>query len=187
MACDSFNGTAHVFTTQARRHLAVPENAMLVGQSLFQSVLTRLDEEENENKAEAAPAFRIAGLNAGFAAGTADAPSTIAGADPYLDFTTDAEDAAAEPEPGPESESGSEQEPIPTGHFLRLSEQEIAEELALSADDSAAALAEKRRQFARLNHPDRAPAAFREEAGIRMKTANLLIDRALRDLYRRSS
>lgn len=62
----------------------------------------------------------------------------------------------------------------------RLSEAEIAEELAISEADSEAALNDRRRRFAKANHPDRVDPQFRDKATIRMKTANLLIDRAIR-------
>ena len=148
---------------------------MLFGQSVFQSVLTRLDEEKQEDEPQAeAAVFRLSGLNAGFVAATEEtAPFGSSGAgDAYLEMLAD--------KPPPE-------EPTVPEHLLRVGEAEIAEDLALGPDETAETLAEKRRRFAKDNHPDRVPEAFRDNATLRMKTANILIDRAIRDLYWRSS
>ncbi|MBB2972030.1 hypothetical protein [Mesorhizobium sp. RMAD-H1] len=56
---------------------------------------------------------------------------------------------------------------------------EIARELRLSSGMSSAELAQIRRRFAALNHPDRVAPHLRERASDRMKIANALIDRAL--------
>lgn len=64
--------------------------------------------------------------------------------------------------------------------FERVEVEEIREDLNLSASDTCAELHRKRRVFARLNHPDRVPEKWREAATVRMQTANLLIDQALR-------
>ena len=164
---------------------------MLFGQSVFQSVLSRLNEEENALEAEAdTQAFRVSGLNTSFVAETAAGHPGNA-ADAYLDVQADgtlpasdtpavaADEAAPPPEPA--------EDPVIPAHLLRLSEAEIAEDLALGPEDTAEMLAEKRRRFAKDNHPDRIAAAFRENATLRMKTANLLVDRAIKDLYWRSS
>ena len=164
---------------------------MLVGQSLFQSVLTRLDEEGKQDEDETyQPAFRQAGLKTAFVAASTEADTDSeatghAARDAYLDLLAD----IPEPETEPRGEQVTEQpveEPTPP-HLLRLAEAEIAEELAVSETDTAETLAEKRRRFAKDNHPDRVPEALRDNATLRMKTANLLIDRAMKDLYWRSS
>ena len=67
-------------------------------------------------------------------------------------------------------------------HLLRVTQEEIAEELAITAGDTEATLAEKRRRFAKANHPDGVAPEFRDNADIRMKTANLLIDTAIKGL-----
>lgn len=164
---------------------------MLFGQSVFQSVLTRLNEEEEEAVEAKADtlAFRVSGLNTSFVAETpVGSPASAAGA--YFDVQADstpaepeAPEVASEPEPAPEPP----EEPVIPEHLLRLSDAEIAEDLAIGPDDTAETLAEKRRRFAKDNHPDRIAAAFRDNATLRMKTANLLVDRALKDLYWRSS
>ena len=64
--------------------------------------------------------------------------------------------------------------------FKRLSREEIAADVGLLPSDTPAALRLKRREFARVNHPDRIPEEWREAATTRMKIANLLIDEALR-------
>nr|CAD6409546.1 hypothetical protein REQ54_00594 [Rhizobium sp. Q54] len=161
---------------------------MLVGQSLFQSVLTRLDEEDKgEDDASAAPAFRLAGLSAGFVASTTyeTAPEAVQVPDSYLELLSDM--PPPKPETGPEPPAREPEPPPVPAYLLRLSEAEIAEDLAIAAADTAETLAEKRRRFARNNHPDLVPEIFRDRATLRMKTANLLIDRAVKDLYWRSS
>lgn len=166
---------------------------MLVGQSLFQSVLTRLDEEGREEaEGPVSPAFRQQGLKTGFVVATAGMDATEPGQaaeSAYLDLL--AEIAPPDPLPAGEPEAAEPaeepvEEPVPP-HLLRLTEAEIAEDLGLGPTDSAETLAERRRRFAKDNHPDRVPEALRDNATLRMKTANLLIDRAIKDLYWRSS
>ena len=160
---------------------------MLFGQSVFQSVLTRLHEEEKQEEAgPASSPFRVAGLNTSFVAATVDAPSTVgsAGASAYLDYLADPGELPSSKEE--DQLRAAEPEPVPE-HLLRLSAEEIAADLGITPDDTAETLAEKRRRFAKENHPDLVPAALRDNATLRMKTANLLIDRAIKDLYWRSS
>src|SRR3546814_1141450 len=80
---------------------------MLFGQSVFQSVLTRLKAQEGEDDpGETASAFRIAGLNAGFVAATTETPATGArsAADSYLAILAEAPMPPTEPEPPAEPE-----------------------------------------------------------------------------------
>ena len=114
-----------------------------------------------------------------------DAPDAAQVPDAYLELQTDMPPPVPETRPEPPAPEP-EPPPVPA-HLLRLSEGEIAEDLALGAADTAGTLAEKRRRFAKDNHPDRVPEIFRDKATLRMKTANLLIDRAVKDLYWRSS
>lgn len=154
---------------------------MLFGQSVFQSVLTRLKEEssEEEDAEGAGESFRVKGLGLGFVAPTTDEPLSFANSsEAYLDILMD----APPPEPEPSLPEVEEPPPIPA-HLLRLSQDEIAEELAISDRDTEQSLAEKRRRFAKANHPDTVPQDFRENADIRMKTANLLIDNAIKGLF----
>lgn len=156
---------------------------MLLGQSIFQSVLTRL-EDEQQDADEAAPEgadFRIRGLGAGFVTPEGKPAAAEADTGAYFDHLADwlAQQPAAEADSGEDDAQTANETPVMPPHLERLTEAEIAEDLAISPKDSEATLNDKRRQFAKLNHPDRVAPQFRENATIRMKTANLLIDRAL--------
>lgn len=157
---------------------------MLFGQSVFQSVLTRLKEERGEEEAQdAEPGFRIQGLGTSFVAPTDDGPAPVsASSEAYFAFLPELATIKAGPgvqEPEVQEQSAPQIPP----HLLRLSLEEIAEELAITGKDTEASLAEKRRQFAKANHPDGVAPEFRDNANIRMKTANLLIDTAMKQLY----
>jgi hypothetical protein len=163
---------------------------MLFGQSVFQSVLTRLKEEETDEEDTAATGavFRIRGLGAGFVAPTEEhAVASEANIEAYFAYLpdepaerSDAEDIA--PTEAQADELPIEHAPAPE-HLLRLTEAEIAEDLAISGDDTEATLADKRRQFAKANHPDLVVAQFRDNATIRMTIANQLIDKAIKGLF----
>ncbi|MGV3549942.1 hypothetical protein [Rhizobium sp.] len=62
----------------------------------------------------------------------------------------------------------------------RLSEQDVADGLGLLAGMGRAEIRERRRAFARANHPDRVAEEFREAANTRMTIANRLVETALR-------
>lgn len=169
---------------------------MLFGQSVFQSVLTRLKEEEKDEVGDtpaSAADFRIRGLGAGFVAPPAEPPASMTDAnlDAYFAYLPDDTAALAEQVEAnePERTSRADKETPNTGspemppHLARLSEAEIAEELAISDKDTQSILTEKRRRFAKLNHPDRVAPQFRESATTRMTIANLMIDQAIRDLF----
>ena len=145
---------------------------MILGQSLFDAVLDRLAEEAGENpapeSAEEAPFGGVKGLNTGFIGASIETP--LAGGlgrleDAYFDFT---DDERAAPQPSWEE-----------ARFTRLTPQEIAEDLRLSEASSVETLQRLRRQFARQNHPDMVDEEWREQATLRMKIANLLVDEAL--------
>nr|WP_299498134.1 hypothetical protein [uncultured Rhizobium sp.] len=72
--------------------------------------------------------------------------------------------------------------PIKPPHLERLTVEQIAEDLQLQDHDSRDVLQERRRLFAKHNHPDTVHTDFREPANTRMKIANLLIDEAMRRL-----
>ncbi|MES5043745.1 hypothetical protein ABVB72_00515 [Rhizobium nepotum] len=154
---------------------------MLFGQSVFQSVVERLRQEKEEENAEPPPpaGHRIAGFSSGFVVDTHfDAPQPgNGGLDAYLAFLPD---PAPPPEPQPEPEP----EPMPA-HLEKTSLADVSVELAIHETDTAATLAEKRRAFARLNHPDGVRPEFRHNATLRMTAANLLIDQAIRMLRTR--
>ncbi|MGI2031407.1 hypothetical protein ACRQ1B_03345 [Rhizobium panacihumi] len=162
---------------------------MLLGQSIFQSVLNRLEDEqaETENASAEGTDFRIRGFGAGFV--VAEGRPTAADADTsaYFDHLTEWLDE--KPEAQPEASDAADgahapAAPIMPDYLERLTEAEIIEDLAISQQHTEAELNEKRRQFAKLNHPDRVGPEFRENATTRMKIANLLIDRALSSLNR---
>lgn len=144
---------------------------MLFGKSLFQSVVERLAEEAEEaGDPPPDPAYRISGLSSGFVAESVEAaPPQAFRLDAYL---------ALMPDPEPENTEA----PVVPVHLTRLTIAEITEDLGLRADDDRDVLADKRRAFARLNHPDRQQAVFRDQATTRMKIANLLVDEAIRRL-----
>jgi hypothetical protein len=174
---------------------------MLFGQSIFQSVLDRLDaEEEGAPVGENQASHRIHGLNAGFATSVMEgvsAPSARPDQAYFdnMDFDRPQPGAEAEPDrpvaaPAPEHRrSPPEPSPLPEppvmpAHLQRIRPEEVAAELAISSEDTIQSLGEKRRAFARANHPDSVAPPFRDNATARMKIANLLIDEATRRLNR---
>jgi hypothetical protein len=153
---------------------------MLFGQSVFQSVLDRLKAEDGEtSEEEASAAARIDGLNTGLAFDVMEGVSAASARPDQAYFETlefAPPDTVAEPlplhEPGPE--------PVIPDYLARIKPEDIAAELDISARDTIQSLSEKRRAFAKKNHPDGVDPLFRENATKRMTTANLLIDQALR-------
>jgi len=155
---------------------------MLFGQSVFQSVLERLKaEDEMEEGAEAPAAHRVSGLATGLAFDVMEGVSAASQRVDQAYFDNLEFDAAAiAPEPAPPPEP----EPVMPDHLARTAPAEVAAELAISAADTPLTLGEKRRAFARTNHPDRVAPPFRDNATKRMTLANLLIDEALRRIGR---
>lgn len=154
---------------------------MLFGQSIFESVLERLKSEEDAAaEAEASAVHRLHGLNTGFATTVMEGVSVASQRVDQAYFDNLDFDRSAEPEAPPPPEP----EPVMPDHLARIAPEEIAAELAIAAEDTIQSLSEKRRAFAKANHPDRVAPAFRENATIRMKIANLLIDEAVRRLSR---
>jgi hypothetical protein len=156
---------------------------MLLGQSVFQSVLNRLKEEDEDAPEEAAPvSHRVAGFTTSLAFDVMEgvsAPSARPG-QAYLDNleveatpdTIEASPAPAAPEPEPD--------PVMPAHLARTTPQDIAAELAISQHDTVHSLSDKRRSFAKANHPDGVHPLFRDNATKRMTVANLMIDEAIR-------
>lgn len=145
--------------------------------SVFQSVLARLQaEEEEEDIADKAPAphERIRGLNAGFVADLAQTQPAGSAAVHRAYVDTASEEMLAPPRPDPP--------PVMPDHLHRLRPNEIAADLAMTGEETLESLAEKRRHFAANNHPDRHHPDFRANADLRMKIANMLIDEAMRRL-----
>ncbi|MCC8932256.1 MULTISPECIES: hypothetical protein [Rhizobiaceae] len=149
---------------------------MLFGKSLFQSVVDRLGEEAKEDVPSEDVAFRVKGLASSFIPMTPASGSTPVdpGTDQRLDAYLFLMPEDREPEP-PEPPAP----PQPPAWINRLSPEEIAADLGLDPGDDRERLQERRRAFARDNHPDRIAADFREEATMRMKIANRLIDDAI--------
>ena len=152
---------------------------MILGQSLFDAVLDRLaEEQEDETEAPAPASLGIRGLNAGFVSASVGIPLPGGESrlhDAYFDFG-DGQPGSAEPQTEPAFER------LEARTFSRLTPQDIAEDLRLSEARSAEALQSLRRAFARRNHPDMVGEEWREQATLRMKIANLLIDEALKRL-----
>lgn len=149
----------------------------MFGMSVFQSVLERLkaerDIEEDGNAADGgegqawrAPIDRSPVFVMEMPVQTASAFDAVAMA--YRELSPS---ERAEP-------------PVMPAYLTRTSLAEVAEELAITEDETSLTLAAKRRRFAAANHPDRLPAEFRSNATVRMKLANMLIDEATRRLGR---
>ncbi|MCX8996504.1 hypothetical protein NOF55_05240 [Rhizobiaceae bacterium BDR2-2] len=148
---------------------------MLFGRSVFQSVVERLRAEadaEPDKDGKGSPAHRVSGLNMSFAAATAETDDARLRRSEwaYSDILAD----RPEPSPGPGDDG------IMPAYLTVLDADAIAAELAIGETTTIAELHDKRRTFARRNHPDCVSPAFRENATIRMTTANRLIDAALR-------
>ncbi|PZU88915.1 MAG: hypothetical protein DI528_04295 [Shinella sp.] len=154
---------------------------MLFRQSLFESVVERLSEEGTDAAEEESPAIshRIHGMAGNYLADslTTEPQEATRLQQAYLFLMEDA--PFGEPEAPPPRQARA---PVTPAHLVRLSLEEIAEDLGVAPTDDREKLTERRRQFAKLNHPDRVDADFRERATKRMKIANLLIDEAIRRL-----
>jgi hypothetical protein len=150
---------------------------MILGQSLFDAVLDRLAEErEDDEEAPASASVTIRGLNAGFVSASVGIPLPDGESrlhDAYFDFG-DGPRGSAEPQ----TEQNFER--IEARTFSRLTPQDVAEDMKLSEARSVEALQSLRRTFARQNHPDMVGEEWRDQATLRMKIANLLIDEALK-------
>lgn len=171
---------------------------MIVGQSLFDTILERVGQEWAESPAQHAPSpIAARGWYSRFVA------ADLARASRW----SREEECAPAPEPAPEPATAATKAdtpapavvqpekpaapkpkpPIDTSLFKRLSAEEVARDINLLATDTPAELQSKRRRFARLNHPDRTPLEWREAATTRMKIANHLVDEALRAVAARRS
>ena len=148
----------------------------MFGMTVFESVLERLraearqaEEDAAEEPVESDGPGEIRGLTSGFAGiGTGSTFVSGSQAAAYLDLYE-------EPRPIPP-----EPPPAPPPHLLRITPEEIAEDLALDDGEGLDGLLARRRSFARENHPDRAREDLRANATLRMKIANMLIDETIR-------
>lgn len=146
---------------------------MLFGKSLFESVLDRLRQEREPEDEDGMPAAQpsLSAFGGGFVGAVFEPASDHRGSlDRGYRDALDGIDAPPPPEPQ-----------IPP-HLLRLTLAEISEDLALAPDDTVQILQDKRRAFARKNHPDGFSEPYRDKANIRMTVANLMVDEALRRL-----
>lgn len=149
---------------------------MILGQSLFDSVLDKV----GRDKAGAPPhgssgrvrMSSLSGIFLGSGSASAVPQPDNQSVEAYLALNAD----GFEPVPEPVADYS---------RFERVTLREIEADLAITASDTRSALKAKRRDFARLNHPDGVPEEWREAATMRMKTANLLIDQALRTSSRK--
>lgn len=145
------------------------------GKSLFETVLDGMETEETEEDEEAP--LRRPRVVAHFLADTSfsERPEDRPLGELYEDFSEPdlVTPAAAEPD--------LPKAPEPPVWLDRLSEQYVAADLALAPAMPKADIRERRRAFARTNHPDRVAEEFREAATIRMTIANRLVDTALRN------
>ncbi len=154
---------------------------MLFGQSIFQSVLERLKEEEDATvESEEPVSHRVSGFATGLAfdvmEGVSAASQRVGQA--YLDNLGPEPVVEAPPAPEPEPE------PVMPDHLARIAPEDVAAELSIKSNDTQQTLNEKRRAFAKANHPDGVAQPFRANANRRMMIANLLIDEAVRRLPR---
>jgi hypothetical protein len=156
---------------------------MLFGKSLFQSVVDRLDAEADEQPPADEPRFWINGLSPSFLPETPEQTATLSepSADPrvgaYLSLMSE---EIQPPEPEQPAEPPEAVPPPPPAWLDRLSPDQVAEDLGLEPLDDREQLQERRRTFARDNHPDRLAEDYRDAATIRMKIANRLIDEAIK-------
>lgn len=152
---------------------------MLFGQSVFQSVVERLDREAENNSpvTEMPPGVRAFNSSLVFETAAHQPSSANVPLASYLGFLED-EPAVVKPEPEPKK--------MPP-YLERTSLSDVSDELAISDRDTVETLSEKRRRFARMNHPDTTDEQFRENAALRMTAANLLIDQAIRFLGRQQA
>jgi hypothetical protein len=119
----------------------------------------------------------------GLAQSASEGPFTVGHATPPLDFSDrHILHSSSEVRSAPlESKLYAEDQPWELSAVVpQKSEQQlIADELGLNPSLTARTLRRMRRRFALTNHPDRVPAAEREQATRRMVIANGLIDQAL--------
>jgi hypothetical protein len=138
------------------------------GRSLFETVLEGMDREEEPVEETGAAYAPPRGLGASFAGLAEDKVEGSAQTDIRSDWSDLFEGYA----PPPKLRA-------PPAWLDRLSDAEIAEDLALDGCRDLAEIRDRRRTFALSNHPDRVGADYRDAATRRMMIANQLIDAAL--------
>jgi hypothetical protein len=140
------------------------------GKSLFETVLDGIDAEDIAEDDEEIPVRRPR-VTAHFLADTSfsDRAEQRPLGELYEDF---GEPLSTEPDMPPS--------PEPPAWLDRLTEQDVVDDLGLEPGMTKAEITEKRRTFARSNHPDRVREDFQAAATIRMTIANRLVEAALR-------
>lgn len=138
------------------------------GRSLFETVLEGMDRDEEPVEDIGAGYAAPCGLRVSFVGFAEETDETETSHKARSDWAELFDDYA----PPPKLEE-------PPVWRDRLSDAEIAEDLALDQCRSAAEIRERRREFALANHPDRVRADYRDAATRRMMIANQLIDAAL--------
>jgi len=133
------------------------------GKSLFETVLEGLGEPVEEEDDDAPAPVR--GFNGGFVGRDWSAK-------PEIDIDASLLFDGFPPDPAV-------LEPIIPDWIGRLSDEQIAEDLALKDCRTEQDFRDRRRLFALRNHPDRVPPEYCGEATHRMMIANQMIDRAL--------
>jgi len=146
---------------------------LIFGQTIFQSVLERLEADEAERALEEKPVITIRGLSSGFVA--QEPARAYTGPDTFSNLQSAYFAYMPEEASAPQAKS---EPPVKPAHLNRLRLAEVARDLDLNINDTLETLARKRRAFAQENHPDLIPEEWRDSANIRMKLANLLIDEA---------
>ncbi|WP_018236512.1 hypothetical protein [Ensifer sp. BR816] len=145
----------------------------MFGMSVFQSVLERLKSEEAlEGDSEAETSDGLQSPIGRSPAFVVDTPASTTAA--FCAVESAYRDLAAS--------ERADRPPAMPDHLKRTGLADVAAELGLGEAETSLTLAAKRRRFAAANHPDRLPPEFRENATIRMKLANMLIDEASRRL-----
>lgn len=134
------------------------------GKSLFETMLDGLQQQDEVEDDAAISAVR--GFNSGFVG---------SGWNARADIESDPSQLFERFDPPPAIPPAA----IPPDWLDRLSEAEIADDLALEACRSEQDIREKRRHFALENHPDRVADSYRQQATRRMMIANQLLDKAL--------
>ena len=146
----------------------------MFGMSVFQSVLERLKAEDDDFEEEPEAAERFRSVAPPFVGDLRSVSAADSGAVHRAYIDTSGDEMLAPPKPLPK--------PVMPPHLCALRPEDIAADLSLGETETQASLAEKRRNFAARNHPDRHHPDFRANATIRMKIANMLIDEAQRRL-----
>ena len=172
-----------------------PDGQMILGQSTFEAVLDHVGNERAEapHLSSAAAWSRVFGLNASFVGASSglehsqDSEQLHAA---YFDYSSDVvapppKPAAPPPKPAvllPKPAALPPKPALDVSMFKRLSPEDIVKDINLLPSDTRAELQKKRRNFAHINHPDRAPEEWRNAATTRMMLANHLVDDALRKI-----